>query len=499
MSESEMRALMKKKLGKKEYLKWLKERKEKAENAEKKKAEKKKRAASRKPNAPSGQEDARDRSRAPEPRRNEGRESSTQNDDSGRVAPWTSPEEFAVEGVDVGDAGEAGEGPTRESGDSLSRGGESAFNSALSGSQMMRGWQRAPEDLPGGDPGRVKNPSGNLSGSNSDAFRGGWRAPATNRDLVASAYSGFAPSYKKLGLKLGTDKNGRSRIVDTSGRPATPAQIAALRAQIASEPRALLRRPDFFQVVPRKRFDALKTTYRAASSLRSSAFQDIAMTSQGRDFSWSSTCHTLSGACNPSAMPPSYRRGTDVSPETLNRVYERIERESPEALPEDAEADEGDGEWDEDDDGLDWLDEEWDDYTEEEEQMADAADRAREKLSRGVFGRARDAIGGLLGRAGRVFGGGNFFASGPEAGGRFASAGIETVPAAAISGSPSPGGASREAGSSAGVGPSRAIRGSPPPSGNSEKRRPPSGRALLYLACAAGALGFFLLAFARRG
>lgn len=431
-SEAKLRAEMKIKLGKEGYLKWLEEREG---------------ALSGKKQVPA------------------------------RGAPnraWTKPEDFQVEGIDYGDAGGSGNTPTAPADAPLERDSDSAVRSALSGSSMMKQWERTPEAL-------------------GDLKTAGARAPLPPSDsgtpsgLVAGAYSGFAASYRREGLQVGSDADGRPRIETLKGEAATPAQIARLRARLAAEPRALLKRPDFFQVLPRPRFNALKAAYRASPALREGAFQDIAMSPQGRDFSWSRSCHALSGGCNPASALAHYSRGDFVAPETLNGVYERVEQDDEDALEV------------EDDEDLDWLDEDWDDYTEEEERMADAADHARGKLSGGVLARAAGALKGLLGRAGRIFGGGSSFASGEAASGRpVPEAASEESFSADAGAGVSPGGESGSARPRRASSP--ASRAEIPARGPLTQERPPvSGRALLYLACAAGALGFFLLGFARRG
>lgn len=492
LSEAEYRAAMKKKLGKEEYLKWLKQRivkeKEKQENEAEKPPEKQKpdreglaEAAGRA--EPAAVAPAARASASAVPAPNAGTPPAV-SPSRAPSRPWTKPEDFAVEGVEVGDAGGGGGAPRSESAPELERRSEAALNSALGGSSMLRGWDRDAGDVP---PSNLKNPRPPPDGGPGPA--GGPGAPATERELIASSYSGFSASFKKVGLRVGADAQGRARIEDAGGRPASPERLAALRAQIDSEPRALLTRPDFFQVIPRSRFNALKSAYRASPQLRSTAFQDIGAASGGRDFAWTRSCHRLSGGCNPASAEARYERGEFVSPETLEGVYERVEESDAASLDAD------------EDDDLDWLDEDWDDYTEEEEAMADAADRARERLSGSVLTRAAGALKGLLGRAGRIFGGGPFFASGevPES-----SAVSEAEDFAAGGVPPAAGGEAAGAGPGTGSSPRFSApvpaRGRSPARPRGEKERPPpSGRALLYLACAAGAAGFFLLAFARRG
>jgi hypothetical protein len=107
-------------------------------------------------------------------------------------------------------------------------------------------------------------------------------------------------------------------------------QREALPPLAASDPLALIRRPDFFSVIPRARYAHLKTAYVSGAERREPAFRDIILTLGERDFAWSRSCDRISGECNPYAQEAFYRKNEQVSPETLTAIDEA-------GLPDDSE------------------------------------------------------------------------------------------------------------------------------------------------------------------
>lgn len=200
--------------------------------------------------------------------------------------------------------------------------------------------------------------------------------PRTVPEMALAARTGFAATFRDQGLKVGAGPRGAPAIQRLDGAPASEADVERLGAALRSDPAALTRRPDFFEVLPREKFLDLKQDFTARPELRSSAFKDIALTARERDFQWSSSCSGLSGACNEHAGKASYRKGDDVPPEDLDSVWNAVQEE------------------------LMASDDEFGEYTDEDRALAAAEDLAEEKL-RGV---RRDApsLASLLARMGEL-------------------------------------------------------------------------------------------------
>lgn len=164
------------------------------------------------------------------------------------------------------------------------------------------------------------------------------RAPGglpSDRDLLAASYSGYGASLSALGLVVGRDESGRPALRRADGSPATAEDLAALKARIAAEPEALMRRPDLYSVIPRVRFAELKEAYRSRPELRDGVFRDIGLSASGRDFERAASCEKLSGACAPEARS-SYRKGDAVPPEELAALHRRLRGGDPDEDFEDA-------------------------------------------------------------------------------------------------------------------------------------------------------------------
>lgn len=207
-------------------------------------------------------------------------------------------------------------------------------------------------------------------------------APARERsvpELALAARAGYAETFREQGLKVGAGPRGEPAIQRVDGTPASEPELDRLRAALRAEPAALVRRPDFFTVLPREKFADLKRDFTERPELRATAFKDIGMTAQARDFQWSVSCSGLSGTCNPHAAQGSYRKGQDVPPEDLDAVWAAAQEE---ISGEDSE-DEGFGE-----------------YTEEDRRLAAAEDLAAEKL--GAGGRRSPSLASLLARMGEL-------------------------------------------------------------------------------------------------
>ncbi|MBI2789919.1 MAG: hypothetical protein HYX59_14685 [Elusimicrobia bacterium] len=218
-------------------------------------------------------------------------------------------------------------------------------------------------------------------------------APAGGRsvpELALAARAGYAETFRAQGLKVGAGPRGEAAIQRADGTAATEPELDRLRAALSAEPAALVRRPDFFTVLPREKFADLKRDFAARPELRATAFKDIGMTAQARDFQWSVSCTGLSGTCNPHAAQGSYRKGQDVPPEDLDAVWSAAQEE---ISGEEAE-DDGFGE-----------------YTEEDRRLAAAEDLAAEKLGPG--GRRSPSLASLLARMGELARGAGEASGGP--------------------------------------------------------------------------------------
>jgi len=278
---------------------------------------------------------------------------------------------------------------------------------------------------------------------------------STAADVALAAQTGFGPSIREFGYKVGRGPGGAPVVRTADGRPAAPDEVARLGAALKAEPEALMRRPDFFAVLPRADFRELKTDYSARPAWRGTVFKDIGMTPENRDFRWSASCSSLTGGCNPAGGETPYRAGEFVPPENLKTALAAARAASP---------DEGD-------------DSELTGYTDEERQEAAAADAAARKMS----GAKRTTLAGLLQGLGEWV-----RASSPGG-----AAEAEAPAGAAVYGEGKPGTAVR-AGvrPAAGPAPERAV---PPPPEAPKTRRPGA------LGFAAGlAAAFFVLRRLRR-
>ncbi|MBI3553122.1 MAG: hypothetical protein HY077_11460 [Elusimicrobia bacterium] len=342
------------------------------------------------------------------------------------------------------------DGPPTESG----LRGERAFGRASTAANALRNQLHGPEALGSG--------GGDLGGATASRAAASAEPPAgrappelanpkTTQDLALASVSGFGGAFSALGLKIGAGPAGQAAILRRDGRPASPSEVETLKTAIASEPAALMRRPDYFSVLKRERFRELKVDYVALPALAATAFKDVSMPETKRDFLWSASCSRVSGDCNPAALETSYTRGDYVPPEDLDRMWQRIKSDPP--------ADDA--------------------YSAEDKLAAEEADRNAELLGKSVLARGRSGgfMDRLKGLAGMV---GSFFDGSGASGTLAASAGLFAYRAA--------GGAARAAPGIMGgkAAPPGARPGVPAPAPASQRPTP--------LWAAAGLLGAALLA-----
>lgn len=171
-----------------------------------------------------------------------------------------------------------------------------------------RAWEKSTEDAATAPP--EPSAPARRSGASDPA------SPASDRDLALAAGTGLRGAFTDLGLKPGP--SGGPAVVHEDGAPATAQEVERLKEAIAAQPRALLRRPDFFQVVPRRDFDRVKQA--AAAPAGEPALRHIGLSEDRRDVVRSLSCSPLSGGCNPYAAVSSYKRGDFVPPEEIFRI-----------------------------------------------------------------------------------------------------------------------------------------------------------------------------------
>ena len=133
-------------------------------------------------------------------------------------------------------------------------------------------------------------------------------SPKSTGDLLLASASGFKGSFDELGLRMGRGADGKPQVQTKSGATASAAEVAALQERIASEPTALMRRPDFFDVLPREEFQELKEDFQGRGDLKETDFKHIEMSMSQRDFLRSSSCQKMSGDCNRHMTQMSYRK-----------------------------------------------------------------------------------------------------------------------------------------------------------------------------------------------
>ncbi|PIR16205.1 MAG: hypothetical protein COV48_10155, partial [Elusimicrobia bacterium CG11_big_fil_rev_8_21_14_0_20_64_6] len=198
--------------------------------------------------------------------------------------------------------------------------------------------------------------------------------PQTVQEMALAERKGFASTFRSQGLMVGAGPRGEPAIRRLDGSAASKEDIGRLREALSSEPVALRRRPDFFEVLPREKFADLKQDFVRRPELQPTVFRHMGMTDSGRDFQWASSCSVLSGSCNAYALEKSYRKGQDVPPEDLDEMWKAAQEE------------------------IDEEDDDWGAYTEEDRRLAAAEDLAAEKLGAGRRGSPN--LSSLLARIG---------------------------------------------------------------------------------------------------
>ncbi|MBI3552171.1 MAG: hypothetical protein HY077_06610 [Elusimicrobia bacterium] len=166
-------------------------------------------------------------------------------------------------------------------------------------------------------------------GSGSGAF--GPSRPPADADLLRQA-GPYSHVYQREGFKVAAGPDGRPRIVDKFGNPASAADKARLAQAIRNEPAALERNPGFFNPslggISRDDFSNLKNIYRNDRDKHAEDFKDIALTPKGeeRDFTRDKSCEIVSGACNKHAKE-SYKKDDEVPASDLSSIMASIRSE----------------------------------------------------------------------------------------------------------------------------------------------------------------------------
>ena len=146
---------------------------------------------------------------------------------------------------------------------------------------------------------------------------------ASERALLLAAMGPYRDTLAKSGLRVGRDDAGAARIERADGRPADRTDLKSFADRIAGEPKALERRPDFFAVVPREAYAAVKSE--AATRSVRAELKDVGLSPRGRDLIWARSCEKVAGDCNRMAAESYYTRGRFVSPETLRSVWQKMQ------------------------------------------------------------------------------------------------------------------------------------------------------------------------------
>lgn len=157
---------------------------------------------------------------------------------------------------------------------------------------------------------------------------GGPASPVAVGDLVLASRTGFSGVFKDMGLKVGPGPAGDMEVQRRDGSPASPAEVAALAQRIRSEPEALMGRPDFFEVLSRKKYQQVKDGLAAASpEARGDYFRHIELSAEARDLRWSASCNKLSGECNQYTRLERYSKNSYVPPEDLKNIWGALQEE----------------------------------------------------------------------------------------------------------------------------------------------------------------------------
>ncbi|PCI36724.1 MAG: hypothetical protein COB53_08645 [Elusimicrobia bacterium] len=146
--------------------------------------------------------------------------------------------------------------------------------------------------------------------------------PQTRADLLLASVSGFGGPFKRAGLHAAVGEDGGVLILHKDGTPASSREMKSLRADIAAQPAALMKRPDFFKVFPREKFNRLKSAFKDDEDGPRGSFRHVGLK---RDFRWTQSCKTLSGNCNPHTSMLSYKKDQFVDPEDLGAILKSIE------------------------------------------------------------------------------------------------------------------------------------------------------------------------------
>lgn len=193
--------------------------------------------------------------------------------------------------------------------------GKSSLDKAAGKAADFMRTMRRDED-PGPEGERTPRPQSGATGAG-DPSR-----PMTPADLSLSYDAGFKGPFERTGLRVVKDAEGAASVVRRDGSAATPGEVARLVHEVNSEPRALMKRPDFFNVIPRQTYHDILERIREDPSRPE--FEHVSLSPDERDLTWDESCSRVSGKCNEHAEEPAYKRGEQVSPESLLAMWEGI-------------------------------------------------------------------------------------------------------------------------------------------------------------------------------
>ena len=152
----------------------------------------------------------------------------------------------------------------------------------------------------------------------------------------ASVGPGPGAATSRATVSDGLAPRAAGSVATPGATPAGKPTEAANKPAVASislpaqKPRALVKRPDFHQVLPSKDFAALKEVLAAPAADARPPLKDLGLSEDRRDITWKRSCDKVSGDCNPQAKGKDeggYVRNEEVSPETLAAVLAAIDRE----------------------------------------------------------------------------------------------------------------------------------------------------------------------------
>jgi hypothetical protein len=204
--------------------------------------------------------------------------------------------------------------------DALGTGGSSALANGIENTAAALGKTAEIDGLGSGSP---AGPASFAAGTPGGTGKTDFSDPKTGQEFLLASVSGFKEPFDSMGLRVGAGPGGGLAVMHGDGTLASDQEKAELARRISQEPKALMKRPDFFDVLPRDQFEGLKKSYGEQALQSQEDFKHIGMTERHRDFQWSASCTRGLGSCNRNAGEKSYHAKDYVPPEDLRRIAVR--------------------------------------------------------------------------------------------------------------------------------------------------------------------------------